>query len=107
MQQNPGVAIRGGSQNRLPFFAPLFHVRIDVEFDVALSDPGKNRFAYMLEGLDPQFIETGAERRFATYTSLTPGDYRFRVKGADSDGVWSDEVVIDLQISCWPICKRT
>jgi transcriptional regulator with GAF, ATPase, and Fis domain len=43
-----------------------------------------------MEGLDEDWIYTGADRRVATYTTLPPGDYVFRVKGSNSDGVWNE-----------------
>ncbi|MDJ0835996.1 MAG: ATP-binding protein [Acidobacteriota bacterium] len=53
--------------------------------------PHDNRYAYMLEGFDQDWINTGADKRFATYTSLAPDTYTFRVKAANKDGVWSEE----------------
>ncbi len=52
--------------------------------------PEKNQYAYMMEGFDEDWIYCGA-RRFATYTNLDPGEYRFRVKGSNNDGVWNEE----------------
>ncbi|MCC5944978.1 MAG: SpoIIE family protein phosphatase [Bernardetiaceae bacterium] len=49
-------------------------------------------FAYMLENFDKEFIYTSQERR-AIYTNLPPGKYTFRVKAANSDGVWNSEGV--------------
>jgi signal transduction histidine kinase len=42
-----------------------------------------------LEGFDPDWIYSGA-RRYASYTNVDPGHYVFRVKGANSDGVWNE-----------------
>ncbi|AUD04661.1 ligand-binding sensor domain-containing protein [Spirosoma pollinicola] len=50
--------------------------------------PEKNQYAYKLEGFDQHWIRSGTQRR-ATYTNLDPGDYVFRVKGANNDGVWN------------------
>ncbi len=55
------------------------------------ADPQKNQYAYMLEGHDEHWIETGADNRRATYTALDPGAYTFRVKGSNKDGVWSEQ----------------
>jgi signal transduction histidine kinase/ligand-binding sensor domain-containing protein len=55
------------------------------------NDPSKNKYAYMLEGYQEDWIETGAEHRIASYTSLRPGKYIFRVKGSNNDGVWNEE----------------
>jgi len=54
------------------------------------SDPENNRFMYMLEGIDEDWINSGG-RNFAAYTKIDPGDYRFRVKGTNSDGRWSEK----------------
>lgn len=53
--------------------------------------PQKNRYAYRLEGFDEDWIETDATRRFAVYTNMDHGDYTFRVKAANKDGVWNEE----------------
>jgi signal transduction histidine kinase/ligand-binding sensor domain-containing protein len=52
--------------------------------------PQKNLYAYKLEGLDKDWIMTGANNRVANYTDLKPGEYTFRVKGANSDGTWNN-----------------
>ena len=52
--------------------------------------PEENQYAYLMEGLDKDWNYVGT-RRFAGYTSVPPGEYRFRVKGANSDGVWNEE----------------
>src|SRR5690606_33061597 len=55
------------------------------------ADPTRNRFAYRLLGFDRDFIETGAAKPRATYTNLDPGDYVFRVRAANKDGIWNEE----------------
>ncbi|WP_229262422.1 sensor histidine kinase [Duganella guangzhouensis] len=57
------------------------------------ADPQRNRYAYQLEGFDPTWVTADAGKRFATYTNLDPGNYVFRVKAANKDGVWSAEPV--------------
>ena len=52
--------------------------------------PQRNMFAYRLEGFDQDWVMTDAGRRFATYTNLDPGNYVFRVKAANKDGVWNE-----------------
>jgi len=62
-------------------------------FDFAsldFSKPERNRYAYMLEGLDRGWVNSGT-RRFAGYTQLDAGEYVFRVKGTNGDGVWNEE----------------
>lgn len=54
------------------------------------SNPDKSQYAYKLEGFDPDWINSGS-RRFASYTNLNPGSYTFRVKAANSEGIWNNE----------------
>ena len=50
--------------------------------------PSKNRYRYMLEGFDRDWIDAGSVRT-ASYTSLPPREYRFRVQAQNNDGVWN------------------
>ncbi len=51
--------------------------------------PDKNRYLYLLEGLDQDWVDAGS-RRHASYTKVPPGDYVFRVKGSNNDGRWNE-----------------
>ena len=64
---------------------------ITIEF-VALTfaDPKSTRLRYRLEGHDEDWQEA-VDRRQATYTNLSPGRYRFRVKAANNSGVWNED----------------
>lgn len=53
------------------------------------NDPRNNNHAYMLEGMDDDWVYCGS-RRFANYTALPPGKYTFRVKGSNNDGYWNE-----------------
>jgi len=53
------------------------------------STPDRNRYSYMLEGLDRAWTEAGT-RNFVGYTRVDAGTYTFMVRGTNSDGVWSD-----------------
>ncbi|UFH53580.1 two-component regulator propeller domain-containing protein [Spirosoma sp. KNUC1025] len=48
----------------------------------------QNQYAYQLTGVDKDWVQNG-NRHFANYTNLSPGDYVFRVKAANSDGIWN------------------
>lgn len=50
--------------------------------------PENNRYAYLLEGLDQGWTYTTGDNE-ATYTIQRAGSYTFRLKGANSDGVWN------------------
>ena len=54
--------------------------------------PKKNKYAYMLEGFDNDWVYSG-NRRFVTYTNIDAGKYVFRVKGSNNDGVWNERGV--------------
>jgi ligand-binding sensor domain-containing protein len=78
-------------------------------FEFAALDfaaPMKNQYAYKMEGLDQEWIYTEAQKRFATYTTLAPGRYVFRVKGSNNDGRWNDEGV-SLKIVIHPPWWKT
>lgn len=51
--------------------------------------PSGNRYAYRLEGIDPDWVQADG-RREAIYSNLPPGNYTFRVKASNNDGVWND-----------------
>ena len=69
----------------------LAHWQNNISFEfVALhyNQPGKNKYSYMLVNYDHAWHEA-ANRRSATYTNLEPGEYFFRVRGSNNDGVWN------------------
>jgi len=70
-----------------------------VTFEFAALDyaaPQRNRYAYKLEGFDPDWVDVGNVRR-VTYTNLGAGNYRFRVRAANNDGLWN-ETGLDLPV---------
>ena len=59
------------------------------------------RYRYQLEGFDERPVEAGSKERVATYTNLSPGDYRFIVLARNADGFETTEeegLVIDLTV---------
>jgi len=65
----------------------------DISFEyVALhySNPSKNKYAFKLENYEDEWRYVG-NVRIATYTNLDPGEYVFRVKGSNNDGLWNEE----------------
>src|ERR1051325_1165684 len=50
---------------------------------LSLQAPEKNRFQYMLAGVDPNWIDAGT-RREAFYNNLGPGSYFFHVRGCNN-----------------------
>jgi signal transduction histidine kinase/DNA-binding response OmpR family regulator/ligand-binding sensor domain-containing protein len=68
-------------------------------------DPAKNRYAYKMEGVDPEWVQAGT-RRYVSYTNLNPGTYTFEVRGANSEGIWSEKPTT-LEITILPPWYRT
>lgn len=68
--------------------------------------PEKNRYAYMLEGFNKDWLYTDGMERKATFTNLDPGDYAFRVKASNNDGVWNEKG-ITLKIKVLPPFWKT
>ncbi|MDB4902750.1 MAG: hypothetical protein JWQ63_2031 [Mucilaginibacter sp.] len=52
--------------------------------------PDMNSYAYMLQNFEKDWNYVGSQRK-ATYTNLNPGEYIFKVKAANNDGVWNKE----------------
>jgi diguanylate cyclase (GGDEF)-like protein len=62
---------------------------LSVEFAALdYTAPEQNRYAYRLTGYDPNWIETDARRRIASYTNLPPGRYTLELRGSNRNGVW-------------------
>ncbi|MBN2612680.1 MAG: response regulator [Bacteroidales bacterium] len=80
---------------------------ISIEF-AALDyfQPEKNQYEYMLEGFNNTWMKTDASLRKATYTNLDQGDYVFRVRASNNDGVWNTEGV-SLKITVLPPFWKT
>ncbi len=51
--------------------------------------PEKNQYAYILEGFDDNWTYSN-ENTPVVYTNLEHGEYTFRVKAANNDGVWNE-----------------
>ncbi len=63
----------------------------------------KNKYAYMLEGFDKSWVYPG-NRNIAMYTNIDPGEYTFKVKGSNDDGIWNTKgasVAIIIQPPFW------
>lgn len=63
---------------------------------------GKNQYAYMLEGVDKDWVYSN-NRNYASYTNVKSGKYLFKVKGRNSCGMWSEptEVTINVKNPPW------
>ena len=74
-----------------------------VTFQFAALDftgPSENRYAYRLEGFDTDWVQSGNTRQ-ATYTHLDGGNYVFRVRATNNDGLWT-ETPLSVQMHVAP-----
>jgi signal transduction histidine kinase/ligand-binding sensor domain-containing protein/DNA-binding response OmpR family regulator len=66
------------------------------------GSPLNNRYRYRLDGFDADWIEAGGLGR-ATYTNLDAGEYVFRVRAANADGIWSEQdLTIPVHVAAPP-----
>ena len=76
-----------------------------VTFSFAALDfrnPGKNLYAYRLDGFDRDWVQSGT-RHEVTYTNLWPGVYRFRFRGANPSEAWSEsDQSLELTVQAAP-----
>ncbi|MBV7529145.1 hybrid sensor histidine kinase/response regulator transcription factor [Chitinophaga sp. sic0106] len=70
-------------------------------------NPASNQFAYKMEGLhsDNKWHYVGHQTS-ATFTNLDPGNYTFKVKAANNDGLWS-QTPTELHIKVLPPLWKT
>ncbi len=84
----------------------LSHDQNVISFSFASLDftsPSKNQYAYLLEGFDNDWVYIGNNRE-VTYTNLSPGNYLFKVKATNSDGVWSEnaaQIMLTIKPPIW------
>ncbi|NOX18111.1 MAG: hypothetical protein GXO87_07505 [Chlorobi bacterium] len=51
--------------------------------------PEKNAYQYKLIGFHDKWVDNG-NKRSATFTNLDPGEYLFKIRAANNDGVWGE-----------------
>ena len=80
----------GTSRDLLTLHVPPGRHRIELRYSaISFAAPQTTRFRYKLEGLDHDWVDSGAGRA-ALYNYVPPGSYRFHVIACNSDGVWAD-----------------
>ena len=66
------------------------------------SQPGKNKYAYFLEGFEETWNHIG-NRRYGKYTNIPGGEYVLRLFGSNNDGVWNYEgASIQIHVATMP-----
>jgi signal transduction histidine kinase/ligand-binding sensor domain-containing protein/DNA-binding response OmpR family regulator len=72
---------------------------------VNYAPPGKNEYAFYLEGFENKWNYVG-NKKSATYTNLEPGNYIFKVKSAVKGGTWN-KMPLELNIEILPPWWKT
>ncbi len=64
------------------------------------TDPQRNSYAYQMKGISDVWLEIG-NRKFVPFSALQAGEYTFKVRGSNNDGVWNNKE-ISLRITILP-----
>ena len=74
----------------------LAHDQNDITLEytgIYLHNSHKIQYQYFMEGVHEDWINVGTER-IARFNNLNPGNYTFKVKSANADGVWNEKPLI-------------
>ncbi len=97
IQYSDSISVRGTDalQNAVRTGIRLKAANKNIKISYALSEyisPGRNRYAYQLEGYDKDWNYIGGIHDL-TLTNLPRGKYHIRIKGADRQGQWSQNII--------------
>lgn len=70
----------------------LNHDQNDLRFEFTalhFSNPRNNNYSHQLVGYEDEWVYDN--NRIATYTNLDPGEYAFRFKGSNNEGIWNEK----------------
>lgn len=85
----PGQSVANVKTLNEPLRLPPWHHHLEFAFTACNFRAAENiHFRYQLEGFDSGWIDAGQER-YADFSRLTAGNYRFRVAACVGDGPWS------------------
>ena len=63
----------------------------------------KNRFAYMLEGVDKEWYYSD-EKRFGRFSAIPDGPHLLKIKGSNNDGIWNEagtSILVHVKAPFW------
>ena len=86
--------LRAGAEIVLPHDKNFFTIEYAA---LDLAPATKHRYAYLLSGIDPDWVYPGAETK-AIYTDISPGAYTFFVTAANADGIWSELLALSITV---------
>ena len=88
------------NENSIPVGLILPHDKNQLTFrysGIEFNEPGSIQYKVMLEGFDKDWL-LNTKNRSITYNNLSPGNYSFKLKAKNSDGLWSNELVYSFII---------
>lgn len=89
-----------------PIRLPAGSFRLEIRYAALSYDtPEKVRYQTKLEGAGVDWLDAAAART-ATFHQLDPGDYVFRVRAANADGIWN-EAGASLALTVLPFFWQT
>lgn len=69
---------------------------------IGFTGSRKYVYAYKMEGMDKDWNYVGGYRR-ASYSNLSPGNYTFKVRVQNEEGIWSDRyAMLNIQVKAAP-----
>ncbi|WJG07934.1 two-component regulator propeller domain-containing protein [Aliiglaciecola sp. LCG003] len=81
----------------------LKHSDSVIGFKFAVLDftkPSDNQYQYKVDGLHDEWVDAGSNNEI-TFSNLADGTYTLRVRGANSDGYWSEQE-LEVQLEVMP-----
>ncbi len=77
---------------------------VNRNFSLSFSSPSYanvrlNKYEYMLEGFDEEWVTVDNNSTNIQYTNLYPKDYTFKIRAANSSGYWSDVSSYKIKIN--------
>jgi len=70
------------------------------------TNPQKNNYTYQMEGISDEWVNIG-NRKFVPFSALPAGEYTFRVRGSNNDGVWNNRAIAISIVVLPPWWKST
>jgi PAS domain S-box-containing protein len=65
---------------------------------LSYGDPNSLRYAYRMDGVDPDWTEVDGRRRIAVYSNLAPGEYVWRVQARNLGGEWGEGYLVRVHV---------
>jgi signal transduction histidine kinase/ligand-binding sensor domain-containing protein/DNA-binding NarL/FixJ family response regulator len=94
------ISITGNNNDGLQINLPYNKNDFTIDFAALdFANPVNNSFSFSMSTSVENWIYAGNNRSI-TFTDMSPGIYTFRVRGTNSDGLWSDrEAIMTIKIA--------